>query len=59
MPGAQPMLKNLAPRYYAEAGIYQDERQAIFRRHWQMLGPAAQVAERYVSTLTHERADGP
>jgi choline monooxygenase len=45
MPGPQPMLKNLAPRYYAEAGIYRDERQAIFRRHWHMLGPVAQVAE--------------
>src|SRR5260370_33583416 len=45
MPGSQPMLKNLAPRYYAEAGIYRDERQAIFRRHWHMLGPVTQVGE--------------
>jgi choline monooxygenase len=41
---SQPMPRNLAPRYYTEPGLYEAERQAIFRRHWHMVGPAAQVA---------------
>src|SRR5215469_17076832 len=39
-----PML-NLPPHLYTAPEIYEAERQAIFRRSWQMLGPAAQVAE--------------
>ena len=39
------MLTNLAPHFYAAPEIFEAERQAIFRRHWHMLGPAAQVAE--------------
>ena len=39
-----PMLTNLDPRFYVEPGIFEAERQRIFRRHWQMLGPAARVA---------------
>jgi len=39
------MLRNLAPHYYVAPEVFAAERQAIFRRHWHMLGPAAQVAE--------------
>ncbi len=35
---------NLAGRYYVEPQLYEAERQAIFRRCWQMLGPVSQVA---------------
>ncbi len=38
------MLMNLAPGAYVDPAAYQRERQRIFRTHWQMLGPAAQVA---------------
>ncbi len=38
------MPRNLAPSYYVDPALYEAERQAIFRRHWQMLGPEAQVA---------------
>jgi choline monooxygenase len=41
----QPKLINLAARYYVAPEIYEAERQTIFRRSWQMLGPADQVAE--------------
>jgi choline monooxygenase len=41
----QPMLTNLAPRYYADPAIFEAERQSIFRRHWQMLGPVARLAQ--------------
>jgi choline monooxygenase len=36
-------LTNLDPRYYVDAGVFEAERQKIFRRHWQMLGPVDQV----------------
>jgi choline monooxygenase len=39
------MLTNLEPRYYADAELYEGERQAIFRRQWQMLGPASRLRE--------------
>src|SRR5260370_24138031 len=39
------MPRNLAPRYYVDPEVYRSERDAIFARHWQMLGPAAEVAE--------------
>lgn len=45
MPAPHPLLSNLAPRYYIEPALYEAERQAIFRRNWQMLGPVSQVAE--------------
>src|SRR5579871_5572071 len=47
-----PLKLNLAPRFYVAPEIYEAERQAIFRRSWQMLGPAAQVAEpgQYLAT---------
>jgi choline monooxygenase len=38
------MPRNLAPSYYVDPAIFEAERQAIFRRHWHMLGPEAQVA---------------
>jgi len=40
----QPMLKNLAPSFYVDSEIYRSERQAVFARHWHMLGPVAAVA---------------
>jgi choline monooxygenase len=45
MTGPEPLLLNLAPHYYVAPDIFEAERQAIFRRHWHMLGPVAQVAE--------------
>ncbi len=42
----QPMQTNLAGRYYADPAIFEAERQAIFRRTWQMLGPVSRLAER-------------
>lgn len=39
------MLMNLAPPYYTDPATFERERQSIFRRHWQMLGPAARVAK--------------
>ena len=38
-----PMLTNLDARYYVDADLFEAERQRIFRRHWQMLGPAARL----------------
>jgi choline monooxygenase len=38
------MLTNLAARYYADPAVYEAERQAIFRRTWQLLGPASRLA---------------
>jgi choline monooxygenase len=38
------MLTNLDPRYYVDAQVYERERQAIFRRQWQMLGPVSRLA---------------
>ncbi len=40
-----PMLTNLAARYYADPAIFEAERQAIFRRTWQLLGPASRLAD--------------
>ena len=37
------LLTNLDARYYVDSGIFDAERQAIFRRHWQMLGPVCRV----------------
>ena len=39
------MPRNLAPGYYVDPAIYGREREAIFARHWQMLGPVSRVAE--------------
>jgi choline monooxygenase len=38
-------LTNLDPRYYVDAGVFAAERQKIFKRQWQMLGPVNQVKE--------------
>jgi choline monooxygenase len=37
------MQTNLDPRYYVDPGLFEAERQAIFRRQWQMLGPASRL----------------
>src|SRR4051794_12268878 len=42
---AMPMRRNMAPSYYVDPEIYERERQAIFRTHWHMLGPASEIAE--------------
>ncbi len=39
-------MLNLDPRLYVDPAVLQRERDAIFSRTWQLLGPAAQVAER-------------
>jgi len=39
-----PLPTNLPPRYYVEPAFYEAERQAIFRRAWQLLGPESEVA---------------
>jgi len=39
-----PVLENLAARYYVDPAVYEAERQAVFRRTWQLLGPADRVA---------------
>jgi choline monooxygenase len=39
-----PMLQNLESRAYVDPALYDSERRAIFRRHWQMLGPVARLA---------------
>ena len=38
-------LRNLDASYYVDAGIFETERQSIFRRHWPMLGPVSRVAK--------------
>lgn len=38
-------LLNLEPRLYVDPAIYAAERARIFKRRWQMLGPASRVAE--------------
>jgi len=43
MTAATPMLTNLPARYYADPAIFEAERQAIFRRTWQLLGPVSQL----------------
>lgn len=42
---SKPMLMNLDARYYTDPAVYERERHAIFRHHWQMLGPASRVAD--------------
>jgi choline monooxygenase len=39
-------MLNLDPRLYTDPAVLPRERSEIFARSWQMLGPAAQVAER-------------
>jgi choline monooxygenase len=39
------MLRNLDPTCYVDPALHARERTAIFRTHWHLLGPAAQVAE--------------
>lgn len=39
------LARNLDARYYVDAGLFQAERQSIFRRHWQMLGPVSRLKE--------------
>jgi len=36
---------NLPARYYVDPSLFERERQAIFRRHWQLLGPVSRLAE--------------
>src|SRR4029077_18983304 len=38
---SQPSLFNLDARYYVDPALFERERQAIFRRHWHMLGPTS------------------
>ena len=42
---SQPSLLNLDARYYVDPALFERERQAIFRRHWHMLGPTSQLSE--------------
>jgi choline monooxygenase len=37
-------LTNLEARYYVDPDLSEAERQRIFKRHWQMLGPTARLA---------------
>jgi len=37
-------LTNLEARYYVDPDVFAAERQRIFKRHWQMLGPATRLA---------------
>jgi len=43
-PAIAPLDRNLPARSYVDPAVYEAERQAIFRRSWQMLGPESQVA---------------
>ena len=45
IPMTSAMPRNLAPGYYVDPEIYRGEREAIFARHWHMVGPVAEVAE--------------
>jgi choline monooxygenase len=38
-----PMFSNLASHYYVDPALFERERQHIFRRHWQMLGPVSRL----------------
>ena len=38
------MIRNLDPQLYCDPAAHQTERERIFRRTWQLLGPASQVA---------------
>ncbi len=42
----KPMLTNLDARFYVDPDLFARERQNIFRRRWQMLGPVARIKER-------------
>ena len=48
--------RNLPARHYVDPAIHERERQAIFRRSWQMLGPESQVAAPGDSALGSYRA---
>ena len=37
------MMKNLELRYYVDPAVYERERQSIFRRQWQMVGPVSRL----------------
>jgi phenylpropionate dioxygenase-like ring-hydroxylating dioxygenase large terminal subunit len=39
-------MLNLEARYYVDPSIYDRERNELFARTWQLLGPVSQVAER-------------
>jgi choline monooxygenase len=39
------LLTNLESRFYVDPAIYESERQQIFRRQWQMLGPVSRVEQ--------------
>jgi choline monooxygenase len=39
------MLTNLDPRFYVDPAVYEGERQNIFRRQWQMLGPVSRLQQ--------------
>jgi choline monooxygenase len=38
-------LRNLDTRYYVDSEVFQAERQSIFRRYWQMLGPVSRLQQ--------------
>ncbi|MDF2096830.1 aromatic ring-hydroxylating oxygenase subunit alpha [Aquibaculum arenosum] len=38
------LQRNLPAHFYVDPGVYVAERQAVFRRSWQLLGPESQVA---------------
>jgi choline monooxygenase len=38
-----PLNRNLAAHYYVDPSLFERERQAIFRCHWQMLGPVSRL----------------
>ena len=42
---SKPSLLNLDARYYVDPSLFERERHAIFRSHWHMLGPTAQLKE--------------
>jgi choline monooxygenase len=37
------LLTNLDAHYYTDPGVFEAERQSIFRRRWQMLGPVSRL----------------
>jgi choline monooxygenase len=39
------MMTNLEARYYVDPAVFERERQSIFRRHWQMVGPVSRLKE--------------
>ncbi|MEO7369497.1 MAG: Rieske 2Fe-2S domain-containing protein, partial [Ilumatobacteraceae bacterium] len=38
------MIRNLDPQLYVDPVVHQNERERIFWRSWQLLGPASHVA---------------